>query len=132
VSALAAFRRFILSQRGLLGRADAQAQEQLTAMARMISSSPALLARERQILDGYTASLAALLTEETGTPADEIEPWVAANAMMGIHRSLILDTRRRVLAGEPQTRLARAVRSRAERAFALVEGGLGDYAVKGS
>jgi hypothetical protein len=33
-----------------------------------------------------------------------------------------------VLAGTSQPRLARAVRARAERALALLEGGLGDYA----
>src|ERR671934_571005 len=35
-SALAAFRRFLLAQRGLLGRADPEAREQLAAVARMI------------------------------------------------------------------------------------------------
>ena len=35
-------------------------------MARMIAESPALLAREQQIFNGFTASLAALLAEEQG------------------------------------------------------------------
>ena len=35
----------------------------------MITESPALLAREQQIFAGYTASLAALLAEETGADA---------------------------------------------------------------
>src|SRR5438874_290677 len=41
-SALAAFRRFLLAQRGLLGRVDDQAREQLTAVTRVITESPAL------------------------------------------------------------------------------------------
>ena len=45
---------------------DPQAREELAALTRMITESPALLAREQQIFAGYTASLAALLAEETG------------------------------------------------------------------
>src|SRR4051794_32606967 len=57
--ALTAFKRFLLAQRGLLGQSDPHAYESLVALTRMITASPALLARERQILDGYTGSLAA-------------------------------------------------------------------------
>src|SRR5207248_1116819 len=71
--ALAAYRRFLLSQQGLLGRVDEAARRQLTAITRVIAESPALLAREQQILGGYTAALAALLAEETGAPADDVQ-----------------------------------------------------------
>ncbi|MFL5877660.1 MAG: TetR family transcriptional regulator, partial [Solirubrobacteraceae bacterium] len=110
-SALAAFGRFLLTQRGLLGRQDPEAREQLTALTRTIVESPALQAREAQILAGYTASLAALLAEETGSQADDLRPWVAANAMMGAHRALIDQTRRRIVAGVRNPRLARDVRA---------------------
>jgi AcrR family transcriptional regulator len=129
-SALSAFGRFLLTQRGLLGRPDPDAREQLTALTRMIVGSPALQAREAQILAGYTASLAALLAQETGAPADDLRPWVAANAMMGAHRALIDHTRRRIVAGDLGPRLQRDVRARGEAALALLEGGLSDYAVK--
>ena len=129
-SALAAFRRFVLAQRGLLGRVDDAARQQLTAITQVITESPALLVREQQILAGYTALLARLLAEEQGSGANDIEPWVAAHAMMGIHRSLIAYTRRRILEGAPHPRLSRDVRARAERAFTLLEHGLGDYATK--
>src|SRR5215207_5455332 len=125
--AIAAFRRFLLSQRGLLGDYDEAAREQLTAFTRMIVESPALRAREAQILFGYTASLAALLAEETGAGDDDIRPAVAANAMMGVHRSLIEYVRRRILAGEHGPQLGPLVRAEAERALDLVAGGLGDY-----
>jgi AcrR family transcriptional regulator len=129
-SALAAFRRFVLAQRGLLGRFDESAREQLVGFTRMISESPALLAREQQILAGYTASLARLLAAETGAAEDDVEAAVAAEALMGVHRSLIRYTRRRILAGAAHARLSRDVRARAECAFALLERGLEDYAVK--
>ena len=120
---LTAFRRFLLAQRGLLGDVDPAAREQLAALSRMIVSSPALLAREQQIFAGYTNSLAALIADETGD--DGIAPRVAANALMGVHRALVTFTRDRVVAGERQPRLGRAVRAEAERAFALLEAGLG-------
>jgi AcrR family transcriptional regulator len=124
--ALTAFGRFLLAQRGLLGDFDPAAREQLEALTRMIVSSPALQAREQQIYARYTRSLADLLAAEPG--ADAVEARVAADAMMGVHRALVEHTRAEVLAGTSQPRLARAVRARAERALALLEGGLGDYA----
>jgi AcrR family transcriptional regulator len=129
-AAIAAFRRFLLAQRGLLGEHDAGAREQLTAFTRMIVESPALRAREAQILFGYTASLAALLAEETGAKPGDVRPAVAANAMMGIHRALIEHVRARVVAGELGPELSKSVRAEAERAFDLVAGGLADFARK--
>jgi AcrR family transcriptional regulator len=129
---LAAFRRFVLVPRGLLGRYDAEARERLAGLTRTIVASPALLAREQQIFAGYTASLAALIAEERGAEAGEIEPWIAANAMMGVHRALVDHARRRIVDGARHPRLAREVRDEAERALALLEEGLGRYAIKGA
>jgi AcrR family transcriptional regulator len=131
-SVLAAFRRFLLAQRGLLGRAgdDDDAREQLGSVARMIVASPALLAREQRIFAGYTASLAALIAEEEGAGDDAIEPRVAANALIGVHRALVDLARGMVVAGATPERIGRAVRTEAERAFGLLEQGLGEYAVR--
>jgi AcrR family transcriptional regulator len=126
-SVVAAFRRFALEPRGLLAERDPQAREELAAITRMIASSPALRAREQQVYARYTESLATLLAEEAG---GTIEPWVAANAMMGVHRALVDYTRERVIAGERSPRLARDVRAQGERALALLESGLGGYAVR--
>ena len=129
-SVLTAFKRFVLVQRGLLGKADPEARELLTAIARMITESPSLLAREQQIFAGYTASLAALIADERGADPSDVEPWVAANALMGVHRALVQYTRRRVVEGARAPRLPRDVRAQADRAFTLLEQGLGDYAAK--
>jgi AcrR family transcriptional regulator len=128
--ALAAFGRFILAQRGLLGRQDRAAREQLEGITRMITESPALLAREQQIFARYTDSLAALLAEEQGAKAGDARPWVAANAMMGAHRAVVAYARQRIVEGARHPGLAREVRARAEQALALLEHGLGDYAVR--
>jgi AcrR family transcriptional regulator len=129
-SVLAAFGRVMREPRGLLGKDDPEARRQLVAATRMIAESPALLAREQQIVAGYTASLAALIAEEQGTDEAGIEPWVAANAMMGVHRALVNYARGRILADIGRSRLARDVRAEAEQALALLERGLGGYAVK--
>ncbi len=129
-SVLAAFRRFLLSRRGLLGQHDTDAHERFTAITRMVTESPALLAREERILAGYTAALAALIADETGARPADVEPRVAAAAMMGVHRSLIDYTRERILAGELGPRLSRDVRAQLKKAVARLEGGLGDYAVR--
>src|SRR5215216_4795741 len=65
-SVLAAFGRFVREPRGLLATNDAEAQERLVQLTRMIAESRSLRMREQQIFDGYTTSLAALIAEESG------------------------------------------------------------------
>jgi AcrR family transcriptional regulator len=125
---LTAFGRFVLAQRGLLGRSDPAAREQLVGLTRTITESPALLAREQQIFAGYTESLAALIAAERGLDPGDAEPWVVANSLMGLHRAVVHYARRLVVAGAPEQRLAREVRAQAEQALALLATGLGDYA----
>jgi AcrR family transcriptional regulator len=130
-SVIAAFRGFVLRRRGALQIEDQdEANERLRAVNRVITESPALLARERQIFARYTESLAKLIAEETRAAPGAAEPWVVANALMGVHRNLIDYVRERTLAGTPARDIARRVRTRARRAFALLEEGLADYAVK--
>jgi AcrR family transcriptional regulator len=130
-SVVTAFKSFVLMQRGLLGKTDPAAREQLAALTRMIIESPSLLAREQQIFAGYTASLAALIGGERGADPRDVEPWVAANALMGVHRALVQYARQRVVEGARHPRLVRDVRAQADQAFTLLERGLGDYATQG-
>jgi AcrR family transcriptional regulator len=129
-SALAAFGRFVLEPRGLLQASDTETAERFAAISRVIEESPALLAREQRIFAGYTDSLAALLAEETSADAGDVRPWVAANALMGVHRALVGHTRRAIVAGARNPQLARGVRIRTKQALALLDDGLGDYAIK--
>jgi AcrR family transcriptional regulator len=129
-SFLAAFGRFVLERRGLLAARDPDAIEYLAALTRMITESPALLARERQVFDRYTTSLSALIADETGADAEDVEPRVAANALMGVHGALVDYTRRRVLAGARNPRLAREVRTQGTRALEALERGLADYGAR--
>jgi AcrR family transcriptional regulator len=129
-SVLAAFGRFVLTRRGLLAEQDPAAVERLAALTRMITDSPALAARERQIYERYTSSLAALIAEETGAGAADVQPWVAANALMGVHRALVDFSRSRITAGARNPALAREVRAQGKRALRSLEQGLGRYAIK--
>jgi AcrR family transcriptional regulator len=134
-SALDAFEDFMLEPRGVLAfdsARDPEATEQLRTITRVITESPALLARERQVFARYAESLAALLAEETDAPPNSVEPAVAAATLLGAHRALIDHVRRRTLAGDSAAATARGVRAEAKKAFTLLRAGLGDYARKPS
>lgn len=128
---LEAFGRFVLAPRGIFavnGADDArETTERLQTISRVITESPALLARERQIFARYTTSVAALIAAETGASEDDVEPWVVANTLLGVHRALIDYVRRRTLAGWEVPQIARETRAQARRALAALEHGLGDY-----
>ena len=125
-----AFARFVLQPRGLLAAENDRSASYLTGISKMIAASPALLARERDILDQYTESLAALIAEGTAAEPGDLRPWVVARALIGIHHSLIELVRR--LLDEPtgQARLADEVRTRGRQALDLLEQGLADYGAK--
>jgi len=131
--ALAAFRRALLEEGGLLGQAEAGDQEALARLRtvnRVIAESPALLAREQQAMARSAAGLAALLAAETGASSDDLRPQVVANALMGLQRALVDYARGRVGAGEDLGGLAADVRKLTAEAFALLEHGLAGYDVR--
>jgi AcrR family transcriptional regulator len=129
-SVLDAFSGFLLGQGGVLSMDAPEADEQLRTITRIITESPALLARERQVFDRYAQTLAAVLAEETGAdPADAV-PHVVANALLGLHRALIDQVRREALAGTPVARIRPDLRAGGERAIAQLKQGLGDYGVR--
>lgn len=125
---LAAFWQWMLRPHALLD--GEPIKEGLAAIGRVIAESPALRAREQQVFERYTESLAGLLAAETGADSDAIEPWVAANALMGLHRALVAHARRRILEGARNPALGRDLRARAEEARQMLAAGLGEYAEK--
>jgi AcrR family transcriptional regulator len=126
-SVLAAVGRFWLERFDRIGATDATAG--LATMARLVEASPALQARERQILARYRDSLATLIANETGATAGDLEPRVAAGALVDLQRVLLDAAREKVLLGRRGARLARELRSEGERVLALLERGLGRYAI---
>ena len=123
-SIVQAFGGFVLKPRGFLARDDPAATEGMRTVARVMSS-PTLQAREREILERYTETLAGLIAQERGADAADVEPWVAANALIGLHRALIAYTHRQALAGVDNRRIARNLRAQGKRALAALEHGLG-------
>jgi hypothetical protein len=87
--------------------------------------NPALRTREHQIFAHFTDSLAALLATEQGSLDDAIEPWVVANALIGVHRALVSYARSRIVAGVRNPKLSRDVRAQGRGALAALERGLG-------
>jgi AcrR family transcriptional regulator len=69
---LAAFRRALMDEGGLLTQVEAgdpEALARLRTVNRVIADSPALLAREQQAITRNAAAVAALLAAEAATPA---------------------------------------------------------------
>jgi AcrR family transcriptional regulator len=127
---IAAFGRFVRRPRGLLAESDARPRDRLAGITRMIAGSPALLARERETLARYTASLAALIAEEQGAGPTEVAPAVVANALMGVHHALVAQARAGVVAGTPHAAIRRGLLEQADRALELMERGLAGYGAK--
>ena len=127
-SALAAYAGFVFAIRGLM--TEEQGPEQIAAWARLVLESPALVSREHEIFAHHTAALARLLAEETGVRLDDLTPWVAANALIGLHRALLGFVREQALAGRSNPALTRSIRKQGERAVARLDDGFGDYAIK--
>ena len=130
-SIAAAFGRFMLAPRGFLAAPDEDSARYLIAVSQMIADSPALQAREREILARYTGSLAALIAEDTAADPDDLRPLVTARALIGTHQSLIQLVRRRLAEGlvDPAD-VAREVVARGRQALDQLEQGLADYGIR--
>jgi AcrR family transcriptional regulator len=123
-SIVEAFGRFVLRPRGFLGSDDEAASEGMHRVARVMTGSPSLQAREREIIDRYTSTVASLIAEERGMSPDDPEPWVIASALIGVHRALVAYTHRQALDGVPNRRIARNVVTHGKRALATLAQGI--------
>lgn len=123
---LTAFRGFVLERsRGL---ADPERADLIAKAAQLILGSPALRARERDIVARSTQALAELIASETRKGVGDIEPALAAHALMGAQRALAEHVQAAALAGNRGPGLAKIARSAAKRAFTRLETGFGGYA----
>jgi hypothetical protein len=96
----------------------------------VITESPALLAREQQIYARYIDALAELLSTQTGARTGDLEPWVVARTLIGLHQGLVDYSRREIVAGTRNPTLARRVRRQAHQALKLLSAGLADYGTR--
>ncbi|WP_067472162.1 TetR/AcrR family transcriptional regulator [Actinomadura hibisca] len=128
-SAVALFRRRFLE--GLTeGAYQTGFHEGAETWARTVQDSPALTARQREIAQQAKDHLAEVLAEETGAGPDDVAPRVAASMIMTVQGHLVNEVLRRKMAGETLQEMRADVEHAAQRAFDLIEQGLGDYAAK--
>ncbi len=117
---------FVVGAVALLGTPEAA--DGVARMAEVIRGSRTLQVREREILGDLTDALAALIAEETAARPGQLEPWLAAHAVLGLYASLLELARDRVLAGISGRQLAAELRRQGQRGLALLQFGLAGYA----
>lgn len=92
--------------------------------ARMVEGSAALRAREREIFDEREKALAHTLIRQVRTGPGEVPVRLAAIQLDGVFRVLYYEARRRLLAGQSESELVRALRRTAKACFDQIEHGL--------
>jgi len=97
------------------------------AFARIIEESPALRAKELEIMAGFTRVLSEALQTELGV--EELDARVAASLLVGVQWQFFVVARRRALEGRHGAAAERRLRADLERAYELLEHGLGSLRI---
>ena len=90
--------------------------------ARVLEGSPALRAKELEMMAVFAQALGAALEDEGIEPRDAR---IAASLLISVHRQFFLAARTQALAGKHGPAAARSLRNDLERAYMLLEHGLG-------
>jgi AcrR family transcriptional regulator len=99
------------------------ANPEFVHFARTIAGSPALQAKEIEVMALFTDHLAETIQDELGVhPADA---QIAANLLMSVHWQIFRNAREHALAGRSGRVATRRLRADLERAYRLLEHGLG-------
>ena len=115
-SVVAALRRLQVSECGRLCNPG------FAAFARVIEESPALQAKELEIMSFFAQAVFEALVEEG---IDVRDARSAAGLLVSVHRQFFRTARAQALAGRHGPAAVRRLRSDLERAYALLEHGLG-------
>ena len=91
--------------------------------ARVIEESPALRAKELEVMAGFALVLTGAIQNELGI--DERDARIAAGLLISVHRQVFQAARRQALAGKHGPAAVRRLRADLERAYDLLEHGLG-------
>ncbi|NUR90209.1 MAG: TetR family transcriptional regulator [Nonomuraea sp.] len=98
--------------------------------ARIVSASPSLVAKLREMHVAREEALAGALADELEAEPDDLTPHVVAAQILDTTRILTSYAVRRMSAGEAWETIAPDLRARAEAAFDLLESGSGGYCVR--
>jgi AcrR family transcriptional regulator len=109
-------------QRVQAGQCKRFCSPRFATFARVIEGSPALQAKELEIMARYSDSLAAAIREELG--ARDLDARIAANVLVGVLWQFFRNARSQALAGRSGPAAERRLRSELRQAFGLLEGGL--------
>jgi AcrR family transcriptional regulator len=94
--------------------------------ARTLEDSPALRAKELEVMWLFAQALTDALEEEG---IDTRDARIAASLLIGVHRQFFRAARMQALAGKHGPAASRRLRSDLERAYALLEHGLGALSI---
>jgi AcrR family transcriptional regulator len=125
-SVSAAAGSFVVAAMSRLGAPEAA--DGVAAMGKVVRGSRTLQIREREILGALTDALAELIAEETGARPGDIEPWLAAHAVLGLYASLLELARDRVLSGSGGPELTAELLRQGQRGLSLLQFGLAGFA----
>lgn len=103
---------------------DPARRERQAVLARLVTASPALQARERQLLARYAATLRGHIARELGADGDEddLRPQLIAEALVAAHGVVVAAFRRATLSGAPPEVYGPRVLAAAREAFGLLAG----------
>lgn len=118
--------RHFLQEKYARVRSDGPDRQRATTLARLVAESPALRARERELLNRVSERIAAQIAEESGTRPGDLRPAVIARAIVAIHQGVIGEFRAGLLANEPWTRIQSLVATAADEAFDMLEDGFSE------
>ena len=91
--------------------------------ARIIESSPALKAKELEVMARFVRTLSEAIQEELGI--SERDARIAAGLLVAVHRQMFHFARKQALAGKHGPGAVRRLRADLDRAYELLEHGLG-------
>ncbi len=97
--------------------------------ARIIEDSTALQAKELEVMARFAQVLSTAIQSELGL--DERDARIAAGLLISVHRLIFIRARKQALAGSHGPAAVRRLRADLERAYDLLEHGLGDLASPG-
>jgi AcrR family transcriptional regulator len=104
----------------------------IVAVPRLVADSRSLRDRLFIAWEQEAALLTPVILEESGRSDEDLVAAVAARTLAWTHRLVFRSALRRLLAGEDQRTVAADLREHANRAYDLLEDGLGAYGVKPS
>ncbi|MEV7808790.1 helix-turn-helix domain-containing protein [Microbispora sp. NPDC088329] len=98
--------------------------------AQRVKESPALQSRVRMLDVHREERLARTLADATDADPDDLTPWLVSAQICAVVRALTRHFAMRQMAGEDAALIRADIREHAERAFDLLEHGIGAYCVR--